>query len=77
LRARCPDLKVIMLSLHDEASASQATLAAGANAFVLKRAIATDLLPAIEAVQAGLDFVSPAVRAATGTGGDARTTKCD
>ena len=30
----------------------------GANAFVLKRAIATDLWPAIEAVQAGGSFIS-------------------
>ena len=62
LRARCPDLRLIMLSLHDEESASLATLGAGANAFVLKRAIATDLLPAIDAVQAGHTFVSPGVR---------------
>src|SRR5664279_1940041 len=33
----------------------------GANAFVLKRAIATDLWPAIEAVQAGRSFVSSGV----------------
>jgi DNA-binding NarL/FixJ family response regulator len=62
LRARCPDLRLILLSLHDEASACRATLEAGANAFVLKRAIATDLLPAIEAVQAGKIYISPGVR---------------
>jgi len=62
LRARRPDLKLILLSLHDEASACHATLEAGANAFVLKRAIATDLLPAIEAVQAGRSFISPGVQ---------------
>lgn len=62
LRARFPDLKLIVLSLHDEASACRATLEAGANAFVLKRALATDLLPAIEAVQAGVSFISPGVR---------------
>jgi DNA-binding NarL/FixJ family response regulator len=61
LRARCPDLKLILLSLHDEASACRATFQAGANAFVLKRAIGTDLLPAIEAVQAGRSFISPGV----------------
>ena len=61
LRSRCPDLKLIVLSVHDEASACRATLEAGANAFVLKRAIATDLLPAIEAVQADKCFVSPGV----------------
>jgi CheY-like chemotaxis protein len=62
LRARCPDLRLILLSLHDEASSCRATLEAGANAFVLKRAIATDLLPAIEAVQAGKIYISPDVR---------------
>jgi two-component system secretion response regulator SsrB len=61
LRARCPDLELVLLSLHDEASACRATLEAGANAFVLKRAIATDLLTAIEAVQAGRSFISPGV----------------
>jgi DNA-binding NarL/FixJ family response regulator len=62
LRGRFPDLKLVVLSLHDEASACRATLEAGANAFVLKRALVIDLLPAIEAVQAGLSFVSPGVR---------------
>ena len=61
LRARCPDLKLIMLSIHDEASACRATLDAGADAFVLKQAIVTDLLPAVEAVQAGRSFASPGV----------------
>jgi two-component system secretion response regulator SsrB len=51
LRRRCPVLKVIVLSVHDEASVRAAALAAGANAFVLKRAIATDLLPAIARLQ--------------------------
>jgi len=62
LRARSADLKLILLSQHDETSACLATLEAGANAFVLKRAIATDLLPAIEAVQAGRVFISPGVQ---------------
>ncbi|MEJ2581872.1 MAG: response regulator transcription factor, partial [Acidobacteriota bacterium] len=50
LRQRCPDLKVIVLSVHDEQSVGSAAMAAGADAFVLKRAIATDLLPAVDAV---------------------------
>jgi len=37
LRARCPDLRVIVLSVHDEPSVMQAALAAGADAFILKR----------------------------------------
>ena len=47
LRARCLGMKVVVLSVHDEASVRQAAIEAGADAFVLKRAIATDLLPAI------------------------------
>jgi DNA-binding NarL/FixJ family response regulator len=36
-------------------------LEAGADAFVLKRSIATDLLPAIDDVQAGRSYVSPGI----------------
>lgn len=53
LRQRCPDLKVIVLSVHDEQSVRRAALEAGADAFVLKRAIATELLTAVDAVRAG------------------------
>jgi two-component system secretion response regulator SsrB len=48
LRESCPDLKVIVLSVHDEQSVRDAVLRAGADAFVLKRAIATDLLSAVD-----------------------------
>ena len=51
LRQRCPDLKVIVLSVHDEQSVRDAAMEAGADAFVLKRAIATDLLTAVDAVR--------------------------
>ena len=47
LRERCLGMKVVVLSVHDEESVRQAAIEAGADAFVLKRAIATDLLPAI------------------------------
>ena len=53
LRQRCPVLKVIVLSIHDEQSVRSAAMAAGADAFVLKRAIATDLLPAVDSVRGG------------------------
>ena len=48
IRERCPGVKVVVLSVHDEESVRRAAMDAGADAFVLKRAIATDLLPAIE-----------------------------
>jgi len=50
VRRRCPDLKLIVLSVHDEDSVRRAAIEAGADAFVLKRAIVTDLLPAVELV---------------------------
>ncbi len=53
LRERCPELKVVALSVHDEDTVRQAALVAGADAVVLKRAIATDLLPAIMRAGAG------------------------
>jgi two-component system secretion response regulator SsrB len=55
VRQRCPDLKVIVLSVHDEDSVRAAAIAAGADAYVLKRAILTDLLPAVEAVRTHSD----------------------
>jgi two-component system secretion response regulator SsrB len=57
LRARCPHLKLIVLSVHDETSVRDAALQAGADGFVLKRAIATDLLRAVDAVLAGNRFI--------------------
>jgi two-component system secretion response regulator SsrB len=53
LRQRCPELKVVVLSVHDEPSVRAAAMAAGADAFVLKRAIVTELLAAVELVRGG------------------------
>jgi two-component system secretion response regulator SsrB len=53
LRQRCPGLKVIVLSVHDEPCVRREAMEAGADAFVLKRAIVTDLLPAVDAVRGG------------------------
>jgi DNA-binding NarL/FixJ family response regulator len=53
LRARCPALKVVVLSNHDEPAVRAAALSAGADAFVLKRSIATDLLAAIADMRGG------------------------
>ena len=51
LRARCPDLKVIVVSVHDEQAIESAALAAGADAFLLKRTIATELLPTVDRIR--------------------------
>jgi two-component system secretion response regulator SsrB len=59
LRKRSPELKVIVLSVHDEQSVRRAAMEAGADAFVLKRAIATDLLPAVARVRGDSTDESP------------------
>jgi DNA-binding NarL/FixJ family response regulator len=61
LRGRFPALKMIIVSVHDQVSVSRSVLEAGANGFVVKRAIATDLLAATDAVMAGRRYVSPAI----------------
>lgn len=53
LRARCPGLKVLLLSVHDEPTVAQSALEAGAEGFLVKRQIASDLLSAVEAVLRG------------------------
>jgi DNA-binding NarL/FixJ family response regulator len=58
LRERCPDLKVIVLSVHDEENIRLAALEAGADVVVLKRLIATDLLPAVDLVRGGRGAVA-------------------
>ena len=53
IRSRFPQLNLIALSVHEEKNAELAAIEAGANGFVLKRSISTDLLPTIDAVLAG------------------------
>ncbi len=53
VRQRCPDLKIIVVTVHDEESVRRAVMDAGADALVLKRTIATDLLAAIALVRGG------------------------
>ena len=58
-RGRFPEMKLIIVSVHDQSSVSQSVLEAGAHGFVARRAIATDLLAATDAVLAGQRYVSP------------------
>jgi two-component system secretion response regulator SsrB len=59
LHARCPRLKLIVLSVYDEPSVRRAAAEAGADGFVLKRAIGTDLLRTAESLLAGPTGASP------------------
>jgi two-component system secretion response regulator SsrB len=65
---RAPSAKVLLLSVHDEPTVAIAAFAAGADGLVLKRAIATDLLPAVDALLAGRRYISPAAGYGPATG---------
>jgi DNA-binding NarL/FixJ family response regulator len=52
---------MIVVSVHDQSIVSRSVMEAGADGFVIKRAIATDLLPATDAVLAGGRYISPGI----------------
>jgi DNA-binding NarL/FixJ family response regulator len=60
LRRQAPAAKVLLLTVHDESTVASAALAAGADGVILTRAIATDLLEAVEAILAGRRYSSSA-----------------
>ena len=61
MRDGSPDSKFLVLSVHDDPSIAEQALAAGADGVVLKRSIATDLLPAIDTVLDGKHYVSSGI----------------
>ena len=65
LREGSPASKLIVLSMYDELSVVRAAMGAGVSGFVLKRAIATDMLDAIAAALRGESYISPSIRGST------------
>lgn len=57
LRQECPRTRVLVLTMHDDASHLRAVLDAGAAGYLVKRSAATDLLDAIREVHAGRAYV--------------------
>ena len=67
IRRTMPDVHILVLSQHDVPEMMQQALNAGANGYVVKSAISTDLVAALEKVRSGqLSFV-PAVYGSTQT----------
>ncbi len=60
-RGQFPNTRMIVVSVHDQSIVSRSVMEAGADGFVVKRAIATDLLPATDAVLAGGRYISPGI----------------
>jgi len=61
IRAENPDVRVVALSTHEDERYVRATLAAGASAYVLKRAASDELFRAIQAVTRGQYYLSPGI----------------
>jgi DNA-binding NarL/FixJ family response regulator len=59
LRKDFPEMKIIILSLHDEKSVIDDVMAAGVEGFVLKQRAVIDLIPAIREVLEGRKYISP------------------
>ncbi len=56
IRRECPKAKVVVLTMHDDEAYLRMARLAGAAGFVLKKSLATELLQAIRAVQAGKTY---------------------
>lgn len=59
LMAHDSALRLIVLSIHDEPTVVSQMLGVGIAGFVLKRTVATDLIPAVKEVLRGSVYVSP------------------
>lgn len=61
LRARVPETRVLVLTVHDEDRYVVALLDAGASGYLLKNAAGDDLVEAIRAVASGKPWIQPQV----------------
>lgn len=61
IKARRPDLKVLMLSMYDSAEFVHQAVASGANGYLLKDFATVELQLALQAVSAGHVYLSPRV----------------
>lgn len=68
IRARCPSVKVLGLSMMAEPRYVQTLLGAGASGYLLKSSAADELLEAVQAVADGGTFVSPCLAGMPGSG---------
>lgn len=59
--AVCPGAKILVLTMHESGEVATKALAAGASGLVLKSDATHDLVMAVQAIQKGASFLSPAV----------------
>jgi DNA-binding NarL/FixJ family response regulator len=61
LKKSCPKIKVVFLTMHQNASYARRALDAGASAFVVKHAAPEELVLAIRAALTGATFITPSL----------------
>lgn len=75
LQVRCPDVRVLALTMHDEEDYLIPVLEAGALGYIVKGAASDDLLEAVRAVAAGRTFVRPSAAQVLAAGWTRRATQ--
>jgi DNA-binding NarL/FixJ family response regulator len=68
LGAELPDVRLLMLTLHEDRAYLNQALEAGVRGYVLKRSAVENLVQAIRTVAAGQRYVDPALAARAGDG---------
>jgi DNA-binding NarL/FixJ family response regulator len=68
IRRLCPESKILFLSVESSPDVVREALALGAQGYIHKVRIQTDLLPAVEAVLRGKQFVSSGLEGSVSTG---------
>lgn len=74
IKAACPQTHVIALTMHEEEPYVSEVLRAGADAYIVKRSAAADLVSALRQVMAGQAVLDPAVTRAVVSGYVSRPT---
>ena len=61
LQRTCPNVKILVLTMHEDPAFAWVALRAGAAGYVLKRSPAAELFTAIRSVQRGEQYITPSV----------------
>jgi two-component system response regulator NreC len=64
LREICPQTRVLALTVHEDEGMLRKMLRAGASGYIIKRAIESDLLQAIQVVSQGYIYIHPSLTSA-------------
>jgi|MTBAKSStandDraft_1061840.scaffolds.fasta_scaffold00459_60 two-component system response regulator NreC len=61
IRINFPDVRVLILTMHEDSALLQECLRLGASGYIIKRAAESELIDAIYAVQRGMVYVHPSL----------------